>query len=85
MASLHGLLVLFASRLFLLHLRSKRTSEPAPRRSRGPGTAPTCPTTCFPLMKASNPQTAAESLSGNANLASMGTGRSLVYFWKTMT
>lgn len=34
----------------------------------------TCPTTCFPLMNASNPQTAAESLKGNTYLASMGTG-----------
>lgn len=45
----------------------------------------TCPTTCFPLMKASNPQTAAHSPSGKTYLASMGTVLWLVYFWKMMT
>lgn len=45
----------------------------------------TCPTTCFPLMNASKPQTAAESPKGNTYLASMGTGLWLVYFWKTTT
>lgn len=45
----------------------------------------TCPTTCFPLIKASNPQTAAHSPNGKTYLASMGTALWLVYFWKMTT
>lgn len=45
----------------------------------------TCPTTCLPLMKASNPQTAAHSVNGKTYLASMGAELRLVYFWKMTT
>lgn len=40
---------------------------------------------CFPLMKASNPHTAADSSKGKTYFASIGTELVLVYFWKMMT